>query len=146
MKTSQVLTRIIKRNGVEDDFNLSKITTAIQRAGEASGEFSYDVAQALTLRVLNLAQQLAVDRYPTVEEVQDIVEEILLSSPYKKTAKSYIIYRDQHKQIREITSKSSVELVDQYLKRADWKVNENSNMGFSLQGLNQYISSEISKT
>ncbi|MBN1870799.1 MAG: ribonucleoside triphosphate reductase [Candidatus Omnitrophica bacterium] len=146
MKTSQVLTRIIKRNGTEDEFNPSKITTAIQKAGEASGEFSHDVAQMLTLRVLNLAQQLITDRNPTVEEIQDIVEEVLLSSPYKKTAKKYIIYRDQHKQIREITSKSSVELVDQYLNRTDWKVNENSNMGFSLQGLNHYISSEISKT
>lgn len=146
MKASQVLTRIIKRNGSEEDFNPSKITAAIQRAGEASGEFSYEAAQKLTLRVLNLAQQLFTDRYPTVEEVQDIVEEVLLSSPYKKAAKAYVIYRDQHTQIREITSKSSVELVDQYLKRADWKVNENSNMGFSLQGLNHYICSEISKT
>ncbi|HQP10496.1 MAG TPA: ribonucleoside triphosphate reductase, partial [Candidatus Omnitrophota bacterium] len=146
MKTSQVLTKIVKRNGAQDDFNASKITKAIQKAGEATGEFSFEVAQKLTMRVLNLAQQMFEDRYPTVEEVQDIVEEVLLSSPYKATAKSYIIYRDQHKQIREITSKSSVELVDQYLNRADWKIKENSNMGFSLQGLNHYISSEISKT
>ena len=145
MKTSQVLTKITKRNGAQDDFDVAKITKAIQKAGEASGEFSFEVAQKLTMRVLNLAQQMAGENFPTVEQIQDIVEEVLLSSPYKETAKKYIIYRDQHKQIREITSKSSVELVDQYLKRADWKVNENSNMGFSLQGLNHYISSEISK-
>jgi len=82
---------------------------------------------------------------PTVEEVQDLVEEVLLSSPYKKSAKAYILYREQHSRIREITSKWNVDLVNQYLKKSDWKVNENSNMSFSLQGLNNYISSEISK-
>ncbi|HBR15702.1 MAG TPA: ribonucleoside triphosphate reductase [Candidatus Omnitrophica bacterium] len=145
MRTSEVLTKIVKRNNAQENFDPKKIIFAIEKAGEATGEFSGEMAQKLTLRVLNLAQQLYVDRYPTVEEIQDIVEEVLLSSPYKKTAKAYIIYRDQHSKIREITSKSNVDLVDQYLTKIDWKVNENSNMAFSLQGLNQYISSEVSK-
>lgn len=145
MVNSEILTKIIKRNQAAENFDPQKITLAIQKAGEASGEFDAQMAQKLTLRVLNLAQQLFVDRYPSVEEVQDIVEEVLISSPYKRTAKSYILYRDQHSKIREITSKSNVDLVDQYLSRLDWKVNENSNMAFSLQGLNQYLSSEISK-
>ncbi len=145
MKVTEVLTRIIKRNGKEEDFDSRKIIRAIQRAGEASGEFSEVMAKKLALRVLNLAQQLFTDRYPTVEEIQDIVEEVLLSSTYKKTAKAYIIYRDQHAKIREISSRSNVNLVEQYLCKLDWKVNENSNMAFSLQGLNQYVSSEISK-
>ncbi len=145
MKATEVLTRIIKRNGKEEDFDPRKIIRAIQRAGEATGEFSEAMAKKLALRVLNLAQQLFTDRYPTVEEIQDIVEEVLLSSPYKRTAKAYIIYRDQHAKIREISSRSNVNLVDQYLCKLDWKVNENSNMAFSLQGLNQYVSSEISK-
>ncbi|MDO9586002.1 MAG: ribonucleoside triphosphate reductase, partial [Syntrophales bacterium] len=66
-------------------------------------------------------------------------------SPYRRTAKSYIIYRDQHARLREITNKMEVDLVDQYLKKIDWKINENSNMDYSLQGLNNYISSEVSK-
>ncbi len=70
---------------------------------------------------------------------------MLLSSTYRKTAKAYIIYREQHARIREITDKASVALVDQYLNKTDWRVNENSNMAFSLQGLNNYVSSEISK-
>ena len=53
----------------------------------------------------------------TVEEIQDIVEEVLLSSPYRKTAKAYIIYRDQHARLREITNRMEVDLVDQYLKK-----------------------------
>ena len=80
-----------------------------------------------------------------MEEIQDIVEEVLLNSPYRKTAKAYILYREQHAKIREIAAKANVDLVDQYLKRLDWQVNENSNMTYSLQGLNHYISSEISK-
>ncbi|MCK4736694.1 MAG: ribonucleoside triphosphate reductase, partial [Methanophagales archaeon] len=94
---------------------------------------------------MNLAQQAIPRDVPTVEEIQDVVEEILLSSPYRKTAKAYIIYREQHAGIREITSRANVDLVDQYLEKIDWQVNENSNMSFSLQGLNNYVSSEISK-
>ncbi|MFA5088438.1 MAG: ribonucleoside triphosphate reductase [Candidatus Omnitrophota bacterium] len=138
-------TKIVKRNGERADFNARKITAAIRKAGEVTGEFGEDTARVLTIKVLNLAQQMVVGRVLTVEEVQDIVEEVLLSSPYKKTAKAYIIYRDQHSRIREITSKFNVDLVDQYLQKIDWQVNENSNMSFSLQGLNNYISSEISK-
>jgi len=125
MQATDVLAKIMKRNGVEELFDAEKITKAIQKAGEATGEFGRDVAEKLTLRVVNIAIQMAtVDEKPNVEQIQDIVEEVLISSPYKKTAKSYIIYRDQHTKIREITSASNVNLVDQYLSRADWKVNE----------------------
>ena len=134
-----------KRDGKTVAFEAKKITNAIAKAGKATGEFDEKVAKRLTIKVLNLAQQVIGDKTPTVEEIQDIVEEVLLSSTYRKTAKAYIIYRDQHARIREITNKASVALVDQYLKRTDWRVNENSNMAFSLQGLNNYVSSEVSK-
>ena len=80
-----------------------------------------------------------------MEQIQDVVEEVLLSSQYKRTAKAYIIYREQHARIREIVSRSDVDLMDRYLQKEDWQVNENSNMAYSLQGLNNYISSEVSK-
>ncbi len=136
---------ITKRDGKKVEFNVRKITDAITKAGNATGEFGEDIAKVLTLKVLTLAAQLELGDMPTVEQVQDIVEEVLLASPYKKTAKAYILYREQRKGVREITSKFNVDLVDQYLSRADWQVKENSNMGFSLQGLNNYISSEVSK-
>ncbi len=82
---------------------------------------------------------------PSVEEVQDIVEQTLMSSPYYKTAKAYTIYRDQHSKIRELANNQQIDIIDKYLDQLDWKVKENSNMAFSLQGLNNYISSEISK-
>ena len=138
--------QIRKRNGHIADFEKPKISRALTRAGEASGEFDAAMAEKLCLRVLNLAQQSITDSIPDVEKIQDIVEEVLLSSPYKKTAKAYIIYRDQHARIREMVSKAGVQLIDQYLEKLDWQVNENSNMAYSLQGLNNYIASEVSKT
>ncbi|MCD6171846.1 MAG: ribonucleoside triphosphate reductase, partial [Thermoplasmata archaeon] len=139
-----MFTKIRKRDGRIVEFDAKKITNAIAKAGKATGEFNRETAKKLTLRVLNLAQQL-IHGIPTVEEIQDIVEEVLLTSPYRKTAKAYILYREQHAKIREIAAKANADLVDQYLKRLDWQVNENSNMAYSLQGLNHYISSEISK-
>ena len=140
-----MFTKIKKRDGRTVKFNAEKITDAIAKAGKATGEFDRNIAEKLTLKVLNLAQQSIAGRIPTVEKIQDIVEEILLSSPYKKTAKAYIIYREQHARIREIINTARIDLVDKYIEKKDWQVNENSNMTFSLQGLNNYISSEISK-
>src|SRR3989338_3966911 len=145
MHTKALLTKIVKRDGRVVEFESEKITAAIAKAGAATHEFGPDMAQKLTMRVLNLAHQLAGQHHPTVEQIQDIVEDVILTSPYKKTAKSYIIYRDQHSKIRELTSRAQVDLVDQYLNKADWQVNENSNMCYSLQGLNYYVSSEVSK-
>ncbi|MEN6374120.1 MAG: ribonucleoside triphosphate reductase [Smithella sp.] len=137
--------KIKKRDGRLVKFNAEKITNAIAKAGAATGEFAVQEARKLTIKVLNLAEKLFDGKVLNVEEIQDIVEEVLLLSPYRKTAKAYIIYRDQHARLRDITNKMEVDLVDQYLKKADWKINENSNMDYSLQGLNNYISSEVSK-
>ncbi len=138
-------TKIKKRDGRLSGFDAAKITNAIAKAGMATGDFGEGEAKRLTIKVLNLAEKLFDNKVMTVEEVQDIVEEVLLGSSYRKTTKAYIIYRDQHARLREITNKMEVDLVDQYLKKMDWKINENSNMDYSLQGLNNYLSSEVSK-
>jgi ribonucleoside-triphosphate reductase len=134
---------IKKRDGRIVGFDSSKITSAIAKAGKATGEFGEREAKKLTLRVLTLAHEIPLHPLPEVEEIQDIVERILLDSPFHKTAKAYILYREQHAQIRSILAKASVDLVESYLQRADWKINENSNMSYSLQGLNNYISSDV---
>ncbi|MBF0430080.1 MAG: ribonucleoside triphosphate reductase [Fibrobacteria bacterium] len=144
-QTTSGFTTICKRDGRLVNFDAHKIIDAIAKAGQATGEFDFTTAKKITIRVTNLAQQIAGDEIPNVEAIQDIVEEVLLSSQYKKTAKAYIIYREQHARIREIVSGSNVDLVDNYLDKMDWQVKENSNMAYSLQGLNNYISSEISK-
>ncbi|HCX72578.1 MAG TPA: ribonucleoside triphosphate reductase [Candidatus Cloacimonas sp.] len=136
---------IKKRDNQVLPFETEKIAAAIAKAGKATGEFDDNKAKKLTVSVLNLAQQLVQDNVPTVEQIQDCVEEVLISSPYKKTAKAYIIYRDQHAKIREIVSNAEIDLIDKYLEKLDWQVKENSNMAYSLQGLNNYIASEVSK-
>ncbi len=135
--------KIKKRDGRIVEFDSSKITSAISEAGKATGEFDERDARKLTLKVLTLTHELRLNPLPEVEEIQDIVERILLDSPFYKTAKAYILYREQHAQIRAIATKANVDLVENYLQRLDWKIRENSNMSFSLQGLNNYISSDI---
>ena len=134
---------IKKRDGRCVEFDSSKITAAIAAAGKATGEFGEREARKLTLRVLTLAHEIRLDAVPEVEEFQDIVERVLLDSPFYKSAKAYILYREQHAQIRKIAAKASVDLVEHYLQKLDWKIKENSNMCYSLQGLNNYISSDV---
>ena len=137
---------IKKRDGRTAKFDRKKIEKAIERAGLETGEFDAAQAVELTDKVLGVLETRNQKRLPSVEDIQDIVEDALIDSKFKKTAKAYIIYRDQHKKLREITSNAHVDLIDKYLENLDWKVNENSNMGYSLQGLNNYVSAEITKT
>ncbi len=138
-----MFTHIKKRNGRIVGFDSSKITAAIAKAGAVTGEFDEQIAKNLTLRVMSLAHEMQLSDPPEVEEIQDIVERVLIDSPYFKTAKRYIIYREQHSQIRNIATRANVELVENYVQKLDWKIKENSNMSYSLQGLNNYISSDI---
>ena len=135
--------QIKKRDGRIQAFDASNITAAIAKAGKATGEFGEREARKLTLKVLTLGHEYQPGPIPEVEEIQDIVERVLLDSPYYKTAKAYILYREQHAQIRSIATRANVDLVDHYIQKLDWKIKENSNMCYSLQGLNNYISSDI---
>ena len=135
--------QIKKRDNRIQAFDSLNITEAIAKAGEVTGEFQGREAKKLTLKVLTLAHELKLGPIPEVEEIQDIVERVLLDSPFYRTAKAYILYREQHAQIRNIATKASVDLVEHYIQKLDWKIKENSNMCYSLQGLNNYISSDV---
>ncbi|RJR23655.1 MAG: ribonucleoside triphosphate reductase [Desulfobacteraceae bacterium] len=135
---------IKKRDGRTVEFDAAKITSAIAKAGRATGEFGHDEAKRLTPKVLSLAQDSIHGSIPEVEEIQDLVEKVLLDSPYHKTAKAYILYRHQHSQIRSLSNAANADLVESYLFKQDWRVTENSNTRFSLQGLNNFISSHVS--
>lgn len=139
-----MIKKVTKRDGRLVDFNQEKITNAILKAAKATGEFKdKKIAEELTAKVL---KKIEKKTNISVEEIQDSVEDTLILSKYKKTAKAYIIYRDQHQKMREIENKSQISLIDKYLEKLDWQVKENSNMAYSLQGLNNYIASEVSKT
>lgn len=140
-----MFTKVRKRDGKIVAFDESKIALAIGKAGKASGEFGEDVAKQLAKKVVKFANDNVRRKIPTVEEVQDSVEDVLLASKYRNTAKSYILYRQKHNEMREIANAEQVELVDQYIGNLDWQIKENSNMAYSLQGLNNYVASEVSK-
>ena len=142
--------KIIKRDGELVDFSEDKITEAIEKAGRASKEFDHSTAKNLAAQaaekafeILKSKQQLL--KTMTVEEIQDIVEEVLLDSAYKKAAKSYVIYREQRAKVRKFINDAKVDMVDEYLHEIDLNVKENANMSYSVQGLNNYIASNISK-
>jgi len=143
---SETISKLIKRSGEIVDFDQDKIAKAIYKAGLAVGVDDRHLAKKLSDQVtIRLNQKFHKNSIPAVEEVQDIVEEILIESKLIKIAKAYILYRDQHRQLRDIgASTSDDKLLEDYLGRADWRLKENSNMSFSVQGLNNYIASSIS--
>lgn len=140
-----MFTKIKKRDGTTVQFDPLKVTTALTKAGKATGEFCENTAKDLTCEILTQAEKHYSPKELSVEQLQDIVENVLLNSQYKRTAKAYILYRDQHAVIRKVFSNASVDVVNSYLEKSDWEVSENSNMSYSLQGLHNYISSESSK-
>lgn len=140
------LTTVAKRDGRSELFDAGRITAAIAKAGAATGEFGPEVAARLTRTVLAILAQTTPSGAVGVEAIQDTVEDVLLASPHRATAKAFIIYRDQHARLREIALQSQVDLLDRYLAKDDWQVSENANMAWSLQGLNNHVASEITRT
>lgn len=141
------ITQIRKRDGRIADFDQVKITEAIWKALQVTGEVkNKKKAEKLSDdAVILLNKKFHSRSIPAVEEIQDVVEETLIRARLIKAAKSYILYREQHRKIREIKNLlDSNELVESYLSQLDWRVKENSNMSFSLQGLNNHISAAVS--
>jgi len=145
---SQGISKICKRSGEIVDFDQSKITNAINKAMSAVGQPDKAKAEIISNEVVKLINQKFHERsIPAVEEIQDIVEEVLINNRLIKVAKSYILYRDQHARLRNLSLMiDSEKIMDDYLKQTDWRVKENSNMSFSLQGLNNHLASIISST
>jgi len=143
-----IIERVQKRDGRIVGFNQEKITEAIHKAIVATNQGDGEVSKRVSDRVvLLLNRRFKKGEVPNIEQIQDIVEEALILEDLVETAKAYILYREQRRAIREATkvSDESSEKVDSYLKEIDWQVKENANMTYSLQGLNQYVGSYISK-
>ncbi len=133
-------TKIIKRSGDIVPFDQDKITIAIFKAAKAVGGSDFIRAKELSGQVV-AAYQKNNKGIPTVEKIQDIVEKILIENGHAKTAKAYILYRQQRTEIRNFQNLmlNSAKMVQEYLGGEDWRINENSNMNYSLQGLNNHI-------
>ncbi|KKQ78496.1 MAG: Anaerobic ribonucleoside-triphosphate reductase [Parcubacteria group bacterium GW2011_GWC2_38_7] len=144
--TANKIIQIRKRDDRIVDFSQEKIAEAIFKSMRAVGDPDQAIADRLSDRVVELLNKKFHERsIPAVEEIQDLVEEVLIEERLIKVAKAFIVYRDQHTKMRDIQSMiNSDELMESYLSQLDWKVKENSNMDYSLQGLNNYVASSIS--
>ena len=130
--------QVVKRDGKIASFDISKISTAITKAFEATHmEYNPDIIDLLALRVTADYQDKIHDGKITVEDIQDSVEDILSKAGYADVAKAYILYRKQREKIRNLNSTmlDYKDLVDNYLQINDWRVKENSTVTYSVGGL-----------
>jgi ribonucleoside-triphosphate reductase len=136
---------ILKRDGERVAFDAEKIRSAIERAGEASGEFDATEALLLTAQAIKVLKHRFGQNEPDIEQIQDVVEQVLISANHFATARAYIVYREQRARLRE-DKKTVVEVessINEYLDRADWRVNANANQGYSLGGLILNVSGKV---
>ncbi|MCC5911188.1 MAG: ribonucleoside triphosphate reductase [Clostridiaceae bacterium] len=139
------VTKVQKRNGEIVDFENNKIKDAIFAAAKSVGGSDEMKATKLTKMVGEILNETCKAGIPSVEDIQDIVEKVLIEEGHAKTAKAYILYRKKHEEIREVRNlfMDAEEMIEDYVNLEDWRVNENANMGFSLQGLNNHIVESI---
>ncbi len=136
---------VVKRNGSVCSFNAEKILSSVKRAGEATNEFDGRVAELISNWVLNSLQKNFSGGTPSIEQIQDEVERALIHAGYLKTARAYIVYREQHRILREDkrTVIDVVGSIDEYINQEDWRVNANANQGYSLGGLILNVSGKV---
>lgn len=141
------ISKIQKRNGEIVDYSLSKIKNAIFAAAKAVGGQDELEAQRLAALVEGVLTETYAASIPNVEDIQDIVEKILIEEGHAKTAKAYILYRKKREEIRTYSNlfMDAEQMIEEYISLDDWRVNENSNMGYSLQGLNNHIVESITQ-
>lgn len=140
------INKIQKRNGEIVDFDPAKIKDAIFAAAKAVGGKDEQRAEHLAVMVVDIIKETFGAGIPSVEDIQDIVEKILIEEGHAKTAKAYILYRKKREELREVRNlfMDAEKMIEEYINLEDWRVNENANMGFSLQGLNNHIVEGIS--
>ena len=138
------VSNVTKRDGSSALFDGNKIYQAILRAGQVSQEFDEQETKILTSQVLKVLNHSS-DKALHIERIQDVVEQVLISSNFIKTARIYIAYRAQHKTLRA-DKKTLIDVaasINEYVDRDDWRVNANANQGYSLGGLILNVSGKV---
>ncbi len=130
--------RVVKRDGEQVEFNVSKIGSAIEKAFVGCNkQYHPSVIDMLALRVTSDFEDKIKNDLISVEDIQDSVEKILSEAGYTEVAKAYILYRKQREKVRNV--KNAVlnykDIVDNYLQISDWRVKENSTVTYSVGGL-----------
>ena len=136
---------VTKRDGTLAPFDENKIYNAILKAGTTTGEFGNSDAWLLTAQVMKVINHKFSESLPSIEQIQDIVEQVLISANYFATAKAYILYRDKRNRMRS-DHKVMVDVessINEYLEKLDWRVNANANQGYSNGGLILNVSGKV---
>lgn len=136
---------VIKRDGTFAPFEIEKITNAIHGAATATEEFGISESRTLAHLVVEKLSEKHFKSAPTIEYIQDLVEETLVENGHIKTAKAYILYREQHAKMRaeQKSFVNAVSTVDEYVDQLDWRVKANANLGYSLGGLILNLSGKV---
>ena len=147
MEVNDLLKIIEKRDGRRESFHVDKITCAIFKAANACGGNDLETASNLAQKVADILSQRYVKDPPTVEDVQDVVEKVLIENGHAKTAKAYILYRHKRNSARNVDALigATIEMFDDYLGEKDWHVQENANTQKSVNGLNNYVREVFTK-
>lgn len=136
---------VTKRDGTLAPFDSTKIYNAISKAGANTKEFGEEESWLLTAQVLKVLKHKFSESLPSIEQIQDVVEQVLISANYFTTAKAYILYRDQRNRTRQ-DKKVVVDVessINEYLEKLDWRINENANQGYSNGGLILNVSGKV---
>jgi ribonucleoside-triphosphate reductase len=145
IEEAHLVTKIRKRDGRIVDFDANKITEAIWKAAQSVGGKDRSIAEKLTKEVVRRINEKFAGKIPTVEDVQDIVEKVLVENGHYKTAKAYILYREQHRQLREVKNLllDVGNIVDSYIAQEDWRIRENANATWSFSGLLWHVTGTV---
>ena len=140
--TLHISRQLRKRDQRQVLFDAQKIVQAMTAAGRATGEFTASTATQLSQKVM---QSLPEHDQLCVEDIQDRVETTLMESGHFRTARAYIVHREQHARLRR-DQKNLVDVassMNEYLSREDWRVRANANQGYSLGGLILNVSGKV---
>ncbi|MCX7709301.1 MAG: anaerobic ribonucleoside triphosphate reductase [Clostridia bacterium] len=136
-----MITKIRKRDGREVPFNIEKIASAIFKAANVTGGKDFGTSMALAEKVVEYLENTLDNRMPTVEEIQDAVEKVLIETGHARTAKEYILYRADRTRIREMNTRlmkvfedlTFKEAKDNDLKRENANIDGDTAMGTMLK-------------
>lgn len=145
MAAQKIDFRVKKRDGRIVPFNKERITTGVFKAAENVGGEDRKRAREIANEVIKvLKKKHKPGSVIKTSEIADVVKQVLIDMGHGKTSISFGLFVDLKNQVRNIKSLIDANtLVKEYIDNEDWQVNENSNMTYSWQGLNNFISSTV---
>ena len=139
------MTAITSDKLTNSDFH-KQIHQVVHEIGKSTGEFNEEQAWDLTREIISRLWDVNAGANPTIAQIEDTLEQTLMESAFCKSAKIFILTRDRRSRLPEISVRSEIDKINSYISKLDWEVKENSNMAYSLQGLNNYLAGSLSQT